>query len=66
MLASNHDISQLQQKLENFHQIKPIEILAQGLNDMTLFANAWNIEARYLQGDYFQKKLDRLTDVQDQ
>ncbi|WP_228731809.1 hypothetical protein, partial [Acinetobacter sp. Colony158] len=51
---------------ENFHQIKPIEILAQGLNDMTLFANAWNIEARYLQGDYFQKKLDRLTDVQDQ
>ncbi|MFW2722400.1 hypothetical protein ACN6QQ_07145, partial [Acinetobacter baumannii] len=22
--------------------------------------------ARFLQGDYFQKKLDRLTDVQDQ
>ncbi|MFI7983041.1 hypothetical protein ACFMJS_17570, partial [Acinetobacter baumannii] len=26
----------------------------------------WNVEARFLQGDYFQKKLDRLTDVQDQ
>lgn len=33
---------------------------------MNLFANAWNIEARYLEGNYFQKKLEFLTDVQDQ
>ena len=36
------------------------------LNDMTLFANAWNVDARFIQGDYFQKKLDHLIDVQDQ
>ncbi|MBJ9984896.1 EAL domain-containing protein [Acinetobacter sp. S40] len=66
MLSSDKDLPQLQQKLENFHHIKPVEILARDLNDMTMFANAWNIEARYLQGNYFQKKLDRLTDVQDQ
>ncbi|MCU4412860.1 EAL domain-containing protein [Acinetobacter sp. WU_MDCI_Axc73] len=66
MLNSDKDLPQLQQKLENFHNINPVEILARDLNDMTMFANAWNIEARYLQGDYFQKKLDRLTDVQDQ
>lgn len=33
---------------------------------MGSFANAWNVEARFLQGEYFQKKLDHLTDVQDQ
>lgn len=36
------------------------------LNDMTSFANAWNVDARFIQGDYFQKKLDHLIDVQDQ
>ncbi|WP_151980198.1 EAL domain-containing protein [Acinetobacter guerrae] len=66
MLGSDKELTQLQHKLENFHKIKAVEILAKDLNDMTMFANAWNIEARYLQGDYFQKKLDRLTDVQDQ
>ena len=45
---------------------KQVEILLTELNDMSLFANAWNVEARFLQGNYFQKKLDRLTDVQDQ
>ena len=66
MLSSDRDLLQLQQKVEGFHAIRPVEILAKDLNDMTMFANAWNIEARYLQGDYFQKKLDQLTDVQDQ
>jgi hypothetical protein len=46
--------------------MKSVEILLTDLNDMNLFANAWNVEARFLQGNYFQKKLDRLTDVQDQ
>jgi hypothetical protein len=45
--------------------VKPIGILLADLNDMNLFANAWNVEARFYK-DYFQKKLDRLTDVQDQ
>jgi len=35
------------------------------LNNMNTFANAWNIDVRYLQGDYFQKKLDHLIDGQD-
>jgi hypothetical protein len=46
--------------------VKPVGILLADLNDMNLFANAWNVEARFLQGRYFQKRLDRLTDVQDQ
>ncbi len=66
MLSSDRELSQLQEKVEHFHTVKPVEILVKDLNDMTMFANAWNIEARYLQGDYFQKKLDQLTDVQDQ
>ena len=31
-----------------------------------IFANAWNVSTRYLKGSYFQGKLDRLVDVQDQ
>ncbi len=43
-----------------------IELIMPELNDVNVFANAWNISARYLQGNYFQVKLDRLVDVQDQ
>ena len=56
----------LQEKILHFIAEKQVEILLTELNDMSLFANAWNVEARFLQGNYFQKKLDRLTDVQDQ
>ena len=56
----------LQEKILHFIAQKPVEILLIELNDMNQFANAWNVEARFLQGNYFQKKLDRLTDVQDQ
>ena len=66
MLASDKDIAILQEKILNFIGQKPVEIVLTELNDMNLFANAWNVEARFLQGNYFQKKLDRLTDVQDQ
>ena len=59
-------MADLQHKIEHFHTIKPVEILLKNLNDMNLFANAWNIDVRFLQGEYFQKKLDHLTDVQDQ
>lgn len=66
MLASEKDIANLQEKILHFIGQKPVEIFLMELNDMNLFANAWNVEARFLQGNYFQKKLDRLTDVQDQ
>jgi hypothetical protein len=59
-------MAKLQEKILNFIGMKSVEILLTDLNDMNLFANAWNVEARFLQGNYFQKKLDRLTDVQDQ
>lgn len=65
MLADDVQVEQLQEKIANFLIIRPVEILLSELNDMNLFANAWNVEARYLQGDYFQKKLDHLSDVQD-
>ncbi|RZF55946.1 EAL domain-containing protein [Acinetobacter halotolerans] len=66
MLVSDKDIGALQEKVLHFIAQKPVEIFLTELNDMNLFANAWNVESRFLQGNYFQKKLDRLTDVQDQ
>ena len=66
MLNTEQSTQELQEKIKFFHEIKPIEIMLRELNDMTLFANAWNVDARFIQGDYFQKKLDHLIDVQDQ
>lgn len=66
LLNSDAGLAQLQEKVLNYLTVKPIGILLADLDDMNLFANAWNVEARFLQGRYFQKKLDRLTDVQDQ
>ena len=57
--------AEFQQLLEKYHEIKPVDMVLKNLNDMNSFANAWNVEVRYLQGEYFQKKLDHLTDVQD-
>lgn len=66
MLENEDQTQQLQEKIASFLTIKPVEILLTELNDMNLFANAWNVEARFLEGNYFQKKLDHLSDVQDQ
>lgn len=66
LLNSDAGLAQLQEKILNYLTVKPVGILLADLNDMNLFANAWNVEARFLQGRYFQKRLDRLTDVQDQ
>lgn len=66
MLKTEKTMQELQEKLSSFQEIKPGEIMLRDLNDMTLFANAWNVDARFIQGDYFQKKLDHLIDVQDQ
>ena len=65
-LQNEKSMNEFQHTLEKFHAIKPVEMLLKNLNDMNLFANAWNIDVRFLQGEYFQKKLDHLTDVQDQ
>lgn len=66
LLHSDDGLVRLQEKVLNYLTVKPVGILLSELNDMNSFANAWNVEARFLQGQYFQKKLDRLTDVQDQ
>ena len=66
-LRNDKGMQQLQERIKNFIDIRPdAAILVRELNDMTSFANAWNIEARYLIGDYFQKKLDQLATAQDQ
>ena len=66
MLATDKACEELQVKIAGFNEVRPALIMLRGLNDMTLFANAWNVDARFIQGDYFQKKLDHLIDVQDQ
>ncbi len=65
-LATDDSATRLQEQLSIYSEIKPVEVLLRDLNDMNLFANAWNVDARFIQGDYFQKKLDHLIDVQDQ
>ncbi|NNP73840.1 diguanylate phosphodiesterase [Acinetobacter defluvii] len=66
MLAKDTTLQSLQEMIQKYMEIKPVEFLLIHLDDMNAFANAWNVDARFLQGDYFQKKLDQLTDVQDQ
>lgn len=65
LLNTDKGLSELQAKIDGYNEVKPIEMLLTQLNDMNSFASAWNVNARFLQGDYFQKKLDNLIDVQD-
>ena len=64
-LHNDNQTLELQQRLNEFYEIKHVDILLHGLDDMTLFANSWNLDARFIQGDYFQKKLDHLVAVDD-
>lgn len=64
MLNFENGLQQLQTLIEDYHSVRPLKILLKGLHDMDTFANSWNVDARFLQGDYFQKKLDHLTDAQ--
>ena len=66
MLADEKSLEQLQHMIQNYMTLKPLEFLLKNLNDMNAFANAWNVDVRFIQGNYFQKKMDHLTDVQDQ
>lgn len=64
MINRDNEVQELQQMLDEFREIRPVQMALHQLNDMTSFANAWNVDVRYIQGDYFQKKMDHLTDVQ--
>lgn len=63
-LANDADLQMLQQAIEQYKSIHPVDMILPQLNDMSSFANAWNVDVRYLQGDYFQKQMDSLVDVQ--
>lgn len=58
-------MAELQLQVQNYQEIREVDMILPMLNNMNTFANAWNIDVRYLQGDYFQKKLDHLIDGQD-
>ena len=65
LLDSEKGIEEFQQKLQSFMAYRPVQFLLKNLDDMNSFATAWSVDARFLQGDYFQKKLDHLSNVQD-
>ena len=65
LLSTDKGFTELQAKIDAYNEVKPLEMLLTQLNDMNSFASAWNVNARFLQGDYFQKKLDNLIDGQD-
>ena len=65
LLSTDKGLTELQAKIDAYNEVKPLEMLLTQLNDMNSFASAWNVNARFLQGDYFQKKLDNLIDGQD-
>lgn len=65
-LDDDKELTELQLQVQNYKEIAEVDMILPMLNNMNSFANAWNIDARYLQGDYFQKKLDHLIDGQDQ
>ncbi len=63
MLNSEKTLLTLQEKIQQYQDIYGADFILSQLDDMNTFANAWNVDARYLQGEYFQKKLDHLIDV---
>lgn len=65
-ICNDLTLESVQELMHQFSEIQAVEFILPNLNDMSTFASAWNVEARLLQGDYFQKILDHLTDVQDQ
>lgn len=63
-LGNEAALQEFQQTIEQYKSINPVDMILPRLNDMSSFANAWNVDVRYLQGDYFQKQMDALVDVQ--
>ncbi|MBF7682039.1 EAL domain-containing protein [Acinetobacter sp. B5B] len=48
---------------EQFNYFKNTDFVIPQLNDMNEFANAWNVDCRYLQGQYFQEKLSQMVNI---
>lgn len=62
-LQTDDGIVELQEKLDSFKEKHAdLKFVLAPLNDMTTFANAWNVDARYLQGSYFQAKQQDFVD----
>ncbi len=60
-LSSDDGLVELQETLDSYKEHSAdARFLISGLNDMTLFANAWNVDVRYLQGNYFQAKQEQF------
>lgn len=56
-LQNDESMVELQEKIDQFREHNDsIKFLISHLDDMTSFANAWNVDVRYLQGDYYQPK----------
>ena len=56
-LQNDESMVELQEKIDQFREHNSaIRFLISHLDDMTSFANAWNVDVRYLQGDYYQPK----------
>lgn len=63
LLQSDDGMVELQEKLDEFQdQQSDLRFVLTPLDDMTMFANAWNVSARYLQGNYFQAKHAQFVD----
>jgi EAL domain-containing protein (putative c-di-GMP-specific phosphodiesterase class I)/PAS domain-containing protein len=63
LLGSDDGLVELQTRIDDLKlQIPDIRLFATELNDMTAFANAWNVDIRYLLGDYFQQKQHTILD----
>lgn len=62
-LETDQGIIEIQTKLDRFRaQSSDTQFLIAHLDDMSAFANAWNVDVRYLQGNYFQAKQPILID----
>lgn len=57
------NVTQHQYIQDQFSHFKNTDFVIPNLNDMNEFANAWNVDCRYLQGQYFQDKLDQMTNI---
>ncbi|KAA8735511.1 EAL domain-containing protein [Acinetobacter qingfengensis] len=63
LLLTDDGLVELQERLDDFRTHMPdVKFLIGELNDMTIFANAWNVDIRYLQGNYFQAKQSEFVD----
>ena len=57
LLQNDDGLVELQEKITGYKEHnEDVLFLLSELNDMNAFANAWNVDTRYLQGNYYQAK----------